>query len=739
METIHEVVPLFPRRSASLRPHHTLAPLPASPSSPTPRSSSSNRPATANPSIGGGSSSLVGTTARDKSYRKRVPPPLALVQATASPSVDPSSPVSPTTASSSRTALRSSLEQQPRSVTAGPFSLHPSYTRTRRSSLSPTSARPIHHHHHHHQHAIAIGVDEYGRRGSASSSTSDSTASSSASSATIHAGTTMVEDRRGSDGSAASTAHSIGGGSVDETKAWDGTASTAPTTSAITTSKGYVTSTSSFCGTPDIYGYHTTTRAREAKVHVLNVPTAVSFVPTDQPQTAISITEDRIVIDTIYPPTLSSCSDHDGGADDQEGGAGAMRAGDGGPAATGAKRNLRGDKRRTAAADTIHMLRDHEASLLLALEQVKTLHVGSTIEDEIELTVRGTTVFPPPLVGARMGAKATSSTATEGQADCPCICCSVGCTAPHFASTPQAGIETRLAPLPAPLPLAGSHSSSSTTTASSMPPTPTTPYHRGVEAGEVLPPIFDLHHHVDPSCDPDPYEVKGPVVSRSVRVDPVETTRISSINDPTRCPDTSHLVAGQLASNAVVPPPRRSSKLYAVGARRGARSSGNLPATAATAATSPSSPTFASRYNGTPTRGISANEGVIQPRSGRRSLDSSLAARPPVETAPPLPASRSALVQGSATDRGEKQAAVSVLPRPPLPPLPASEREQLDRQQPRLRKKESTLSRLRRSLSTTIRRKRASSGAPDAIDGHEGNLAPPAASHPNEFGAVRAQ
>ncbi|EPQ26121.1 uncharacterized protein PFL1_06329 [Pseudozyma flocculosa PF-1] len=498
----------------------------------------------------------------------------------------------------------------------------------------------------------------------------------------------MVEDRRGSDGSAASTAHSIGGGSVDETKAWDGTASTAPTTSAITTSKGYVTSTSSFCGTPDIYGYHTTTRAREAKVHVLNVPTAVSFVPTDQPQTAISITEDRIVIDTIYPPTLSSCSDHDGGADDQEGGAGAMRAGDGGPAATGAKRNLRGDKRRTAAADTIHMLRDHEASLLLALEQVKTLHVGSTIEDEIELT---------------------------------------------------AGIETRLAPLPAPLPLAGSHSSSSTTTASSMPPTPTTPYHRGVEAGEVLPPIFDLHHHVDPSCDPDPYEVKGPVVSRSVRVDPVETTRISSINDPTRCPDTSHLVAGQLASNAVVPPPRRSSKLYAVGARRGARSSGNLPATAATAATSPSSPTFASRYNGTPTRGISANEGVIQPRSGRRSLDSSLAARPPVETAPPLPASRSALVQGSATDRGEKQAAVSVLPRPPLPPLPASEREQLDRQQPRLRKKESTLSRLRRSLSTTIRRKRASSGAPDAIDGHEGNLAPPAASHPNEFGAVRAQ
>ena len=144
-------------------------------------------------------------------------------------------------------------------------------------------------------------------------------------------------------------------------------------------------------------------RRREGTALVIEHPTLVNFVPTSDIQTAVSVTDDRIVIDTILPPTATLKRHYATAATSP-----------GGNAATGAEKQ---------GFDTTAVLEKHKRELyqLLTTKLTENYDPTGTIKDDIFATLTQLTRFPDPKGTNRSPVK-------KGQ--CPCICCEVGCSRP---------------------------------------------------------------------------------------------------------------------------------------------------------------------------------------------------------------------------------------------------------------------------------------------------------------------
>lgn len=146
--------------------------------------------------------------------------------------------------------------------------------------------------------------------------------------------------------------------------------------------------------------YEIIKRERHAKALVIEHPTLVNFVPTSEIQTAVSQTADRIIIDTILPPTA------------------ALRASDRVNRAYAYQPQHDQDSR--TGFDTREILNRHEQQLKQSLDA----HLSSnydptgTIKVDIFKTLSELTRFPDPV-----GIKGCEYSKDQ----CPCICCELGC------------------------------------------------------------------------------------------------------------------------------------------------------------------------------------------------------------------------------------------------------------------------------------------------------------------------
>ncbi|CBQ71037.1 conserved hypothetical protein [Sporisorium reilianum SRZ2] len=153
--------------------------------------------------------------------------------------------------------------------------------------------------------------------------------------------------------------------------------------------------------------YETVQHTRHAKALVIAQPTLVNFVPTHEIQTAVSVTADRVVIDTIFPPTAVLRAHHDVSprAHLQEGSA--------------------------KEVDTTELLKRYEAELRQTLREKLTPNYDPTgsIREEIYTTLTQVTRFPDP---------AGTDVRRYSRDRCPCVCCDAGCSFPveaHSLST----------------------------------------------------------------------------------------------------------------------------------------------------------------------------------------------------------------------------------------------------------------------------------------------------------------
>lgn len=155
--------------------------------------------------------------------------------------------------------------------------------------------------------------------------------------------------------------------------------------------------------------YTTTQQTRKGTALVISRPTQVSFVPTSDIQTAVSITADRIVIDTILPPTAQLPSRYPL------------------PCTTQPTSQIAGEKRgeKGIERDFGELLAQHKQELYKTLLEKLTDNYdpNGKIKEEIFATLTGVTKFPDP-VGTNRSGKA------GGKKGCPCICCEMGCAIP---------------------------------------------------------------------------------------------------------------------------------------------------------------------------------------------------------------------------------------------------------------------------------------------------------------------
>ncbi|KAJ1602433.1 hypothetical protein NDA14_005374 [Ustilago hordei] len=153
--------------------------------------------------------------------------------------------------------------------------------------------------------------------------------------------------------------------------------------------------------------YKTTHHRRKGTALVISQPTLVNFVPTSDIQTAVSITADRIVIDTILPPTATLRSRYPLPCTSQI-----------------QHQVLKADQGSEDGFDE-RLLQEHKEQLYRTLQEKLTENYDPSgrIKEEIFETLTGVTRFPDP-VGTNKSGKAA------GKVGCPCICCEVGCSAP---------------------------------------------------------------------------------------------------------------------------------------------------------------------------------------------------------------------------------------------------------------------------------------------------------------------
>ena len=154
--------------------------------------------------------------------------------------------------------------------------------------------------------------------------------------------------------------------------------------------------------TPELE-YETIKQTRHGKALVIEHPTLVNFVPTSEVQTAVSITADRVVIDTIFPPTA------------------VWRAERGLPPVGSVQQQRESEKTDKEALN--QLLKQHEEQLQQTLKEKLTRNYDptGTIKEDIFTTLTQVTRFPDP-VGTDL------KKYTKDQ--CPCICCEVGCKNP---------------------------------------------------------------------------------------------------------------------------------------------------------------------------------------------------------------------------------------------------------------------------------------------------------------------
>lgn len=175
--------------------------------------------------------------------------------------------------------------------------------------------------------------------------------------------------------------------------------------SSVTHSQG-TTEASSPPSSPELM-YDTTTTQRHGKALVIEQPTLVNFVPTSDIQTAVSITADRIIIDTILPPTATLRANQL-----------AYR-----PSTHAAKKDLGAAGLHAAGFSASELLKKHEEEVqkILTARLTETYDPTGTIKDDIVTTLTQITRFPDPIGTNR-------STGAKGK--CPCICCELGCNYP---------------------------------------------------------------------------------------------------------------------------------------------------------------------------------------------------------------------------------------------------------------------------------------------------------------------
>ncbi|TKY87799.1 hypothetical protein EX895_003380 [Sporisorium graminicola] len=150
--------------------------------------------------------------------------------------------------------------------------------------------------------------------------------------------------------------------------------------------------------------YETIHHTRHGKALVVEHPTLVNFVPTTEIQTAVSVTADRVVIDTIFPPTA------------------VLRASDrvNRPYAYSEERK---DGVEAAGFNVQELLKRHEEELRQTLREKLTDNYDPTgsITEEIFTTLTQVTRFPDP-VGTDLK--------PFSKEQCPCVCCEAGCFYP---------------------------------------------------------------------------------------------------------------------------------------------------------------------------------------------------------------------------------------------------------------------------------------------------------------------
>ncbi|KAJ1035045.1 hypothetical protein NDA18_000647 [Ustilago nuda] len=135
--------------------------------------------------------------------------------------------------------------------------------------------------------------------------------------------------------------------------------------------------------------YKTTYHRRKGTALVISQPTLVNFVPTSDIQTAVSITADRIVIDTILPPTATLRSRY--------------------PLPCTSQIQHQGLKADQGSEDGFdeRLLQEHKEQLYRSLQEKLTENYDPSgrIKEEIFETLTGVTRFPDP-VGTNKSGKA---------------------------------------------------------------------------------------------------------------------------------------------------------------------------------------------------------------------------------------------------------------------------------------------------------------------------------------------
>lgn len=153
--------------------------------------------------------------------------------------------------------------------------------------------------------------------------------------------------------------------------------------------------------------YETITHRRHGKALIIEHPTLVNFIPSTEIQTTVSVTADRDVIDTIFPPT----------------------------AVLRASQRInptysQGQKDQTGEFDVQQLLKKHEEELCQTLRDKLTENYDPTgsIKKEIFTTLTQVTRFPDP-VGTDLK--------RFSKDQCPCVCSEVGCDPlqPHTDSS----------------------------------------------------------------------------------------------------------------------------------------------------------------------------------------------------------------------------------------------------------------------------------------------------------------
>ncbi|SYW83126.1 uncharacterized protein UBRO2_05052 [Ustilago bromivora] len=135
--------------------------------------------------------------------------------------------------------------------------------------------------------------------------------------------------------------------------------------------------------------YKTTHHRRKGTALVIFQPTLVNFVPTSDIQTAVSITADRIVIDTILPPTATLRSRYPLSCTSQI-----------------QHQGLQADQGSEDGFDE-RLLQEHKEQLYRTLQEKLTENYDPSgrIKEEIFETLTGVTRFPDP-VGTNKSGKA---------------------------------------------------------------------------------------------------------------------------------------------------------------------------------------------------------------------------------------------------------------------------------------------------------------------------------------------